>query len=49
MGIAALHPCYGLYQGRDLHNVASFKDFLAEYGPLYARMFVQYLDYHDEI
>jgi len=44
-----LKPPLLLYEGRDLHHVATFKDFLAEYGPLYARMFVQYLDYHDEI
>ena len=36
-----------LYEGRDLHQVATFKDFLAEYGPLYAKMFVEYLDYRD--
>jgi uncharacterized protein with von Willebrand factor type A (vWA) domain len=35
------------YEGRDLHHVATFEDFLAEYGPLYAKMFVEYLDYLD--
>lgn len=35
------------YEGRDLHHVATFKDFLAEYGPLYAKMFVEYLSYLD--
>jgi hypothetical protein len=44
-----LKPPLLLYEGRDLHHVATFKDFLAEYGPLYARMFVQYLDYRDDI
>ncbi len=36
-----------LYEGRDLHDIATFKDFLAEYGPLYAKMFFEYLDYRD--
>jgi hypothetical protein len=36
-----------LYEGRDLHHVTVFKSFLAEYGPLYAKMFVEYLDYLD--
>jgi uncharacterized protein with von Willebrand factor type A (vWA) domain len=36
-----------LYEGRDLHEIATFKDFLAEYGPLYAKMFVEYLGYRD--
>ena len=35
------------YEGRDLHQVATFKDFLAEYGPLYAKMFVEYISYLD--
>jgi hypothetical protein len=42
-----LKPPLLLYEGRDLHHVATFKDFLAEYGPLYARMFVQYLSITD--
>jgi hypothetical protein len=33
-----------LYRGRDLHKVAVLKDMTAEYGPLYARLFVKYLD-----
>lgn len=36
-----------LYEGRDLHQVATFEDFLTEYGPLYTKMFVEYLDYLD--
>ena len=44
-----LKPPLLLYEGRDLHQVATFKDFISEFGPLYARMFVQYLDYYDEI
>jgi hypothetical protein len=32
-----------LYEGRDLHNVVVLKDFLAEYGPLYYRLFLKYL------
>jgi hypothetical protein len=35
------------YEGRDLHQVAAFRDFLAEYGPLYAKMFVEYISYLD--
>jgi hypothetical protein len=35
------------YDGHDLHQVTTFKDFLAEYGPLYATMFVEYLSYLD--
>ncbi len=31
------------YDGRDLHSIPVLKDFLAEYGPLYAKMFVEYL------
>jgi hypothetical protein len=44
-----LKPPLLLYEGRDLHQVATFRDFISEFGPLYARMFVQYLDYYDEI
>jgi hypothetical protein len=33
-----------LYRGRDLHKVAVLKDMTAEYGPLYAKLFVKYLD-----
>ncbi len=33
-----------LYEGRDLHSVPVFKKFLAEYGPLYAKMFVETID-----
>jgi hypothetical protein len=36
------------YDRRDLHQVATFKDFLAAYGPLYSTMFVEYLDYLDD-
>jgi hypothetical protein len=35
------------YEGRDLHKTATFRDFLGEYGPLYARMFVDYISYLD--
>jgi uncharacterized protein with von Willebrand factor type A (vWA) domain len=35
------------YNGRDLHQVATFKDLLGEYGPLYAKMFVEYISYLD--
>src|ERR1700730_6744273 len=35
------------YDGHDLHQVATFKNFLAEYGPLYATMFVEYISYLD--
>ncbi|MGO8914808.1 MAG: hypothetical protein ACLQJR_02735 [Stellaceae bacterium] len=46
------HPCQQKppllhYGGRDLHHVATFKEFLAEYGPLYAKMFVDYMSYRD--
>lgn len=36
-----------LYEGHDLHQVATFKEFLGEYGPLYAKMFVEYISYLD--
>jgi hypothetical protein len=29
------------YRGRDLHQVAVFKDFTAEYGPIYHKLFVK--------
>jgi hypothetical protein len=29
------------YKGRDLHTVATFKDFAAEYGPIYYRLFLK--------
>lgn len=32
-----------LYEGRDLHQVTVIKDFMGEYGPLYAKLFVKYL------
>jgi len=35
------------YEGRDLHQVATFRDFLAEYGPMYAKLFVEYISYLD--
>jgi hypothetical protein len=35
------------YEGRDLHKTTTFRDFLGEYGPLYARMFVDYISYLD--
>ncbi len=35
------------YNGRDLHQVATFRDFLGEYGPLYAKIFVEYMSYLD--
>jgi hypothetical protein len=33
-----------LYRGRDLHKVDVLKDMTAEYGPLYAKLFVKSLD-----
>jgi hypothetical protein len=42
-----LKPPLLQYEGRDLHQVTTFKAFLREYGPLYARMFVEYLSYLD--
>lgn len=33
-----------LYRGRDLHQVDVIGDFLAEYGPIYVKLFLQYLD-----
>jgi uncharacterized protein with von Willebrand factor type A (vWA) domain len=44
-----MKPPLLLYEGRDLHQVATFKEFLSECGPLYARMFVQHLDYYDKL
>lgn len=44
-----LKPPLLLYQGRDLHHVDAFKDFLAEYGPIYINIFMKYLDYHEDI
>jgi hypothetical protein len=35
------------YEGHDLHKTATFRDFLREYGPLYATMFVDYISYLD--
>jgi len=35
------------YDGRDLHKTATFRDFLGEYGPLHAKMFVEYIGYLD--
>jgi hypothetical protein len=32
-----------LYQGRDLHTVAGFKEFAKVYGMLYVRLFMKYL------
>lgn len=40
-----LKPPLLRYEGRDLHSIPAFKDFLAEFGPLYAVMFAEYLDY----
>jgi hypothetical protein len=31
------------YQGRDLHNVEALKDFTAEYGPIYYKLFLKFL------
>jgi hypothetical protein len=33
-----------LYRGRDLHNVDVLAEFLAEYGPIYYKLFGRYLD-----
>ena len=33
-----------LYKGRDLHCVAALEEFLGEFGPLYVRLFLRYLD-----
>jgi hypothetical protein len=38
-----LKPPLLRYEGRDLHSIPVLKDFLAEYGPLHAIMFVEYL------
>jgi hypothetical protein len=38
-----LKPPLLRYEGRDLHSIPVLKDFLAEYGPLYTIMFVEYL------
>lgn len=32
-----------LYRGRDLHNIGVLKDFAAEYGVIYLKLFVKYL------
>jgi len=32
------------YRGRDLHKVAVIKDFAVEYGGIYVRLFVKYID-----
>jgi hypothetical protein len=32
-----------VYNGRDLHNVDALKEFTAEYGPIYYRIFLKYL------
>lgn len=32
-----------LYRGRDLHNIAVLKDFVGEYGVIYAKLFAKYL------
>ena len=32
-----------IYQGRDLHTVTVLKDFVAEYGVIYYKMFVKYI------
>jgi hypothetical protein len=33
-----------LYRGRDLHNVDVLEEFLAEYGPIYYKLFGRYID-----
>lgn len=33
-----------LYRGRDLHSVRVLEEFLAEYGPIYYKLFGKYLD-----
>jgi hypothetical protein len=33
-----------LFRGNDLHNVSVLKEFMAVYGPMYARMFARYID-----
>jgi hypothetical protein len=33
-----------LYDGHDLHSVTALKDFVGEFGAIYAKMFVEYLD-----
>ncbi len=43
-----LKPPLLLYEGQDLHQVKTFNEFMAEFGPLYARLFVEYLDRHDD-
>jgi len=32
-----------MYQGRDLHRVDVLKDFAGEYGPIYYKLFLEYL------
>jgi hypothetical protein len=44
-----LKPPLLLYEARDLHGVDTFRDFLSEYGPLYVRLFLKYLDCYDKI
>jgi hypothetical protein len=39
-----LKPPLLLYETHDLHQVDTFKDFLAEYGPIYINMFLKSLD-----
>jgi hypothetical protein len=31
------------YKGRDLHNIDALRDFIAEYGPIYYKLFLKYL------
>jgi hypothetical protein len=33
-----------LYRGRDLHNVDVLEEFLAEYDPIYYKLFGKYID-----
>ena len=33
-----------LYRGRDLHTVAALKDFIGEFGGIYAKMFLKLVD-----
>jgi len=42
-----MKPPLLLYEGRDVHAIPTFREFIGEYGAIYARMFVEYLDYRD--
>jgi hypothetical protein len=37
-------PPFLLYEGRDLHAVEALKDFVGEYGGIYLKLYLKYLD-----